>query len=285
MGRNMRGVLQVFVVLTLVASVAQAQGRHSTMAVGREARVSISSPTGPVTVTAWERAEVAVTSPGADQNEYDLSGDSRRVTIRVLRDAPLQVRVPRDAMLNVQTGTGPITIRGLTRTIEAESGSGPVRIEAKAQSITATGFSGGVMITGGGSEITRAESASGSVVITDASGVVDASSSSGSVRVNGDVTDGRLFTVSGSVMFEGTVASGGRLSAETSSGSVFLRLPATTSAEFELSTVTGGITNSFGPRPERATRGPGARLRFVVGNGQARIKGSTVSGSVSLRDR
>lgn len=284
MGRDMRGVLLSFAGLTLIAATAGAQGQPATMTVGREARITVSSASGPVTVTAWERREVSVTTPGNTREEYSFSGDSQRVTIRARHDAPLQVRVPRDAMLNVETGAGPIIVRGLTRTIEAQSGSGPVRIEANAQSITATGFSGGVVIVGGGSEITRAESASGSVIITEATGVVDASSSSGSVRVSGRVTDARLFSVSGSVGFDGTVATGGRLSAESSSGSISLRLPATTSAEFELSTVNGSISNSFGPRAGR-TGSVGAQLRFVVGNGSARIKGSTVSGSVSLRDR
>lgn len=280
----MRGALLGIAALLLTAGLSRAQDVPRTMAVAAGARVSISSAVGPVSVTAWERAEVAVTMGGASPQEYELSGDAQRVTIRVHYTGPLQVRVPRDVMLNVQTGAGPIMIRGVTRNIEAESGSGPVRIEARAQSITATGFSGGVMIVGGGSEVTRAESASGSVIVTDATGVVDASSSSGSVRVNGRVTDARLFSVSGSVSFEGTVERGGRLTAETSSGSVMLRLPATTSAEFELSTVNGRIANSFGPRPER-TGTIGARLHFVVGGGAARIKGATVSGSVTLTDR
>ncbi|HUF65579.1 MAG TPA: DUF4097 family beta strand repeat-containing protein [Gemmatimonadaceae bacterium] len=280
----MRGILLGSVTLMLVATAVSAQGRPGTMAVGREVRIDIRSAVGPVTVTAWDRNEVTVTTPANAPDEYRFSGDGQRVSIRVAHGAPLHVRVPQDAMLNVRAGSGPITIRGLTRTIEAESGSGPVRIEANAQSITATGFSGGVMIIGGGSEITRAESASGSVVITDATGVVDASSSSGSVRASGRVTDARLFSVSGSVSFDGTVESGGRLSAESSSGSVLLQLPATGSAEYELSTVNGSITNSFGPRADRSS-GTGVRLRFVVGGGGARIKGSTVSGSVRLRDR
>jgi hypothetical protein len=282
MGRDMRGIVLAWTASMLVVTSALAQG-HGTMAVGPGARISISSAVGPVTVSAWDRTEVAVIAPGSAQDEYELSGDGRRVTVRVRLGAPVQVRVPHDVMLNVQTGVGPIMIRGVTRTIEAESGSGPVRIEANAQSITATGFSGGVVIVGGGSEITRAESASGSVIITDATGVVDASSISGSVRVGGRVSDARLFSVSGSVSFDGTVENGGRLSAESSSGSVVLRLPATTSAEFELSTVNGGISNSFGPPPERTSGG--SRLRFVVGSGGARIKGSTVNGSVSLRQR
>lgn len=280
----MRGALLGIVTLLLSASLAFAQDGPRTMAVAAGARISISSAVGPVNVTAWDRSEVSVTSGGTSPRDFELSGDAQRVTIRVHRTAPLQVRVPRDALLNVQTGAGPIMIRGVTRTIEAESGSGSVRIEAKAQSITATGFSGGVVIVGGGSEVTRAGSASGSVVITDATGVVDASSSSGSVRLSGQVTDARLFSVSGSVSFEGTVESGGRLTAETSSGSVMLRLPASTSAEFELSTVTGRITNSFGPQREHGSTF-GAQLRFVVGSGAARIKGATVTGSVTLRDR
>jgi hypothetical protein len=94
-----------------------------------------------------------------------------------------------------------------------------------------------------------------------------------------------LFSVSGTVMFDGSIAINGRLSAESSSGSVELTLPRNTSATYELSTISADIDNDFGPPATRARNGSGVSLRFSVGSGGARIKGNSVSGSVILQGR
>jgi DUF4097 and DUF4098 domain-containing protein YvlB len=197
----------------------------------------------------------------------------------------LDVRVPKNAKLTVKCGSGSINITDVDGTIEAESASGTLQIEGHPRTINAQGLSGGVTILGGGRESTHAESVSGSVVVTDARGVVDARSSSGSVTVNGRVRDARLFSVSGDVSFKGSIEDSGRLSAETSSASVELRLPANTSAEYDLSTVSGNIENDFGPAATRVRNNPGVRLNFSVGGGSGHVKAATVSGSVRLMER
>jgi DUF4097 and DUF4098 domain-containing protein YvlB len=281
----MKRFLLSAVALLLANTALGAQERSTTLDVVPDARVRINNPTGPTTVVAWDRGEVQVVADGAMARDVNVRSDRRRVDISAPASIALTVRVPKGVVLDVRSGSGPIQIRGVENAIEAESGSGPISIDATARSITATGFSGGVAIRGGGTEITRAESASGSVMVTQARGVVDLSSSSGSVMANGRVRDGRLFSVSGSVSFDGIVDDGGRLSLESSSGSVSLRLPANTSAEYELSTVQGHIVNSFGPRADVSSIGVGSNLRFSVRGGGARVKASTVTGSVQLNDR
>lgn len=270
--------------LVLAATVIDAQER-TTLAVGADARVRIDNPTGSTTVLGWDRNEVQVVASGSLARGTRTAGDRRRVNVSAPDGVALTVRVPRGVILDVRSGSGSIRIRGVENAIEAESGSGSIRIEATARTITAMGFSGGVDIEGGGTEVTRAESASGSVRVTQAGGVADLRSTSGSVRASGQVRDGRLFSVSGSVSFDGVVENGGRLFLESSSGSVSLRLPANTAAEYELSTVHGHIANAFGPRAETSDTHDGKSLRFSVRGGGARIKASTVSGSVRLHER
>jgi DUF4097 and DUF4098 domain-containing protein YvlB len=260
------------------------QERPATVQASSDARVHIYNPSGSVKVTGWDRDEVAVFGSRGDLRQLELSrGDNgRRIEARATTGFSLDVRVPKGAQLIVECGSGAIEISGVEGSIEAESASGSLQIQGYARSITANGLSGGVTIIGGGSEITHAESVSGSVVITDARGVVDAKSSSGGVTVSGDVRDAKLFSISGDAIFRGTIASGGRLTAESSSAGVEIRLPRNTSAEYELSTVSGDIENEFGPVATRSRNGSGVELRFSVGGGNARVKAATVSGSVRL---
>ena len=262
---------------------ALAQDRTATIGAAANARVSIYNPTGSVKVEAWDRPEVSVIAGRGSFRDLDLlTDDPKHITVRARTGFSIEVHVPRGVQLNVECGSGSIDISGVQGSVEAESQSGSLQIEGRPRSITANGISGGVTILGGGTEITHAESVSGSVVITDAHGVVDAKSSSGSVNVNGRVRDAKLFSVSGDVVFKGTVENGGRLSAESSSAGVELYLPANTSADYELSTVSGDIDNDFGPPATHTRNGSGVTLRFSVAGGGARVKAATVSGSVKL---
>jgi DUF4097 and DUF4098 domain-containing protein YvlB len=278
-------VAVAFAAALLCTATLQAQERPAEMDAARDARVHIYNPSGSVKVTGWDREQVAVYASRSNLRDLELSGDRNRITMRVQNGFSIEVRVPHGAQLIVECGSGSVDISGVDGTVEAESSSGSVQITGAPHSIAATGFSGGVTIMGGGTEITHAESVSGSVVITDAHGVVDAKSSSGSVSVSGDVRDAHLFSVSGDVEFRGTVASAGRLSAESSSASVELKLPRNTSAEYELTTVSGEIDNEFGPTATHSRNGAGVTLRFSIDGGDARIKAASVSGSVHLNSR
>jgi DUF4097 and DUF4098 domain-containing protein YvlB len=261
---------------------AQERPRNSITAnAAANARVRIENPTGPTSVIGWDRREVQVEAATGSIRDVHFTSDGRRVEVMAPVNAALTIRVPKGAVLDVRSGSGPISIRGVENTIDVESGSGPISITATPRRITAVGFSGGVHIRGGGTEFTRAESASGAVNVTNAAGVVDLSSISGAVVARGSIRDGKLFSVSGAVSFAGTVESSARLTLESSSGSVSLRVPADTPAEYELSAVNGRIRNAFGPGVERSGH-VGESLRFTVGSGRARIKATTVSGSVVL---
>lgn len=285
--KTLRASIGIFGMAGLVSlpAAAVAQERPAEIAAARDARITIHNPSGTTTVTAWERDQVAVFASRGSLRYLELSGGGSRVTVRSHTGFTMNVRVPKRAKITVESVSGSIKISGVEGSVEAQSASGSLRIEGAPRSITANGMSGGVMILGGGTEITRAESVSGSVTVTEARGVVDAKSSSGGVRVNGRVRDARLFSVSGTVIFSGSIENGGRVSAESSSASVELRLPASTSAEYELSSVSGHIDNAFGPAATRSRTGSGVSLSFSMHGGSARVKAATVSGSVRLIER
>jgi DUF4097 and DUF4098 domain-containing protein YvlB len=277
----MMGFLRASFVMLLLTPVLGAQESTRTVSAAANARVKIDNPSGPTTVIGWDRNEVQVTARGSRASRVEVTSNTRRVEIDAPHGASLTVHVPRGAMLNVDAASGTVRIQDVTNSIEVEAGGGSVAIEAVARSIVVASFAGSVQIRGGGTEITRVESASGAVVVTQARGVVDVSSTSGSVSLAGQLRDAKLFSVSGSVSFSGAIENGGRLSAETSNGTVSLKLPASTPATYDLSTVNGSIHNAFGPQPDPRTGRP-RDLKFTVQGGGARIKASSVNGSVML---
>jgi DUF4097 and DUF4098 domain-containing protein YvlB len=262
-------------------NTVEAQERSITANAAANARVRIENPTGATSVVGWDRNEVQVQASTGSVRDIRFTSDGRRVEVHVPVNVSVTVRVPKGAALDVRSGSGPISIRDVGNSIDVESGSGSISIDATPRRITAVGFSGGVHIRGGGTEFTRAESASGAVIVTNAAGVVDLSSISGAVSARGRIRDGKLFSVSGAVGFNGTVESGARLTLESSSGTVTLRLPPDTPAEYELLAVNGRIRNSFGPTVDRSGH-VGESLRFTVGSGRSRIRATTVSGAVVL---
>jgi hypothetical protein len=282
----MKRILAVTGALLLVAGQAYAQDRPAvTAGTDPDVSVTISNITGSIVVRACERNEVIVYGGRSVARDLDIDVTPKHVKLEMIQGHDLTLCVPRRAKLRARSTSGSVSVSGVEGTVDVESASGSLLIEGRPRTIHAMGFSGDVTINGGGVEVTRAESVSGSVSVSRASGVVDAKSSSGGVTVRGDVREAQLFSVSGTVQFNGSVANGGRLSAESSSGSVGLTLPRNMSADYEMSTISADIENDFGPSATKTRNGVGVTLRFNVGNGGARIKASSVSGSIILKDR
>ena len=125
---------------------------------------------------------------------------------------------------------------------------------------------------------------SGEIRVPHAIGNINAETASGSITIFGEgVRNAELSTASGEIVFSGTAARDAVLHFDTASGEVEIRISPDFAAAFDLSTVSGEISNDFGPRPTRPRYGAGQDLRFSTGAGSgARIRASSVSGVVRL---
>ena len=258
---------------------------QATMGATADVRVTIDNTSGSITVTAWDRNEVSVLGSRSVLRDLEIDATPQSVQLKMQAGHYLEVKVPRGAQLRAKSVSGFVRVEGVEGSVDIESASGTLQVTGTPRSIHARGFSGGVSIFGGGTEVTRAESISGSVIITRANGIVEARSASGGVNVKGSVKDAQLFSVSGTVSFDGSVERSGKLTAESSSGAVELIVPRNMPADYELSTITADIDNEFGPPATKARGAAGVAVKFSTGNGGARIKGASVSGSIRLSDR
>jgi DUF4097 and DUF4098 domain-containing protein YvlB len=286
----MKSPMLVAMLLVTLCTRAHAQSDVTQIPADGDAQVTITQSRGSLVVTASASRSVAVVSGTALARDVTLKGGGARVDVEISGDRAVELRVPRLAQLRILGGNSSVSVRNVTGTVDVES-SGGIEIVGAPRSIHASGFSGQVVIKGGGTELTRAESIGGAVIISGARGIVDARSSTGMVDVIGDVREATLFSVAGRIRFVGSITTGGRISAETTSGAVELRLPKRTAAAFELSTVSADIRVEFErqhlklspPYPSRTK--PGVRLGFTIGNGAGRVKVATVGGSITLDER
>lgn len=127
------------------------------------------------------------------------------------------------------------------------------------------------------------DTVNGEIEVAGIRGDVSADTTNGDIRVSGLSGNLEADTVNGSI--EATFDRLGgdqRVVAETVNGRVQLRLPADASARIDVGTVNGGIdADDFGLEVDKGFLG--RDLDGEIGSGDARIKVSTVNGSVKIR--
>lgn len=284
-----------FALLLVPAAAAAQETVERTARAAADGTVIVENIAGSIRVTAWDRAEVAVSARlgrglSAEDLEVRSSGNTTRVEIeyprhgRNMGGAELTVRVPAGSRLKVEGVSADVVVEDVRGAIEAESVSGDVTVSGGSRTVKASSVSGNVDVSSPTTDL-RASSVSGNVHATQASGFIEAESTSGNITVRGSrATTVSLHSVSGRVAFEGSLDGNASVDMESFSGTVDLAIPADTRADFDASTFSGSIQNGFSDhRPRTERRGPGSELEFSTGDRGARIELSSFSGVIRIR--
>jgi DUF4097 and DUF4098 domain-containing protein YvlB len=258
--------------------------------------VEISNVAGAVNVTGWDRAEVEVTGHlGEDVERVDVTTAGTRITIKVVlphmssndSDALLDVRVPKNAELNVSGVSADLKTSGLLGAQTLKTVSGEIRADLAGPMFEAKTVSGDMRLRGS-SKVSnmRVETVSGNVVLDRGAGDIDATTVSGDLRLELDPARSvRMHTTSGDLTFQGSLDPAATLDADTISGDLNLRAGGKSGFAYEASTFSGDIGNCFGKSAQSTSKhGPGSRLDGSVGEGKARVRVKSMSGDVTLCD-
>jgi DUF4097 and DUF4098 domain-containing protein YvlB len=263
-----------------VAQLA-AQQRELRAPAAADAVVSIWSENADVRVTGYEGDEVVVRVRTGSIRNVELTGDRARLRIRNEDDEDLDVRVPRRARVDLRSQNGDLSVSDVTGSIYFESLSGDARVSGDARLVEVSLVSGDIDVLGRVASI-KVNTVSGDINLPHAIGVVDASTTSGDIQVSAEgLGRGNFSSTSGTVIFQGEPARDAALYFDSASGTIQLRLRRDFAGDFDISTVSGDIENTMGPRPTRLRYGAGMYLRFNTGAG-ARVRASSVSGTVRL---
>jgi DUF4097 and DUF4098 domain-containing protein YvlB len=255
--------------------------------------VEIENVAGQVDVSGWDRAEVEVTGNiGERVDRVDVSTSPGHTTVRVVlpqqswahgggSEAELVVHVPRKSFLSATVVSANIATHGLQgqQQLRTVSGNidGDLAREAKIDTVSGT-----VMLAAGAGPL-EVNSISGTVTVKEATGDIRVSTVSGTVDLMlGAVTRAHFQTISGPVRVSGALPAGAQLEAQSVSGS--LRFTLKGNADYDVQSFSGSIDNCFGPKAQRSDYGPGVHLTFREGDGSARVRLGTQSGSIQLCD-
>lgn len=230
----------------------------------RGGKVAISSRSGRIAVSGWDRDVVQATAIGDNGPvpiETQTTGDSAHprlllvVTRRNLREARLDVKVPRYADVETLEGyRGDIEISDVEGITLIGAGNGDVTI-SRVGALKVSRRSGDVTVKEAKGDVT-ARSFNGDVVVSNVSGLVDVAATNGDLRVNnagGDVransatgdievrcAKGRaeVSSASGSITLIGI---GGDADASTASGEVIFRGAIRVGGSYRLKSLTGEV--------------------------------------------
>src|SRR5262245_8624874 len=294
----MRRELLIVTAAALLAAVpsARAQTRvEQSRPAAADGVVDIENMSGSVKVVGWDKNEVSVRGTlGRRAEGLEFSGTSTRTHIEVeTQGSPhgvrsdLEISVPAGSRVKVEGFDANITVTGVTGTVYAETVNGSITQTGASKEVELQSVNGSVEVTKAGGRI-RAESVNGAVSLREVSGEVEASTVNGELTVTGSTFErAHLEAVSGSIRFEGDLGKRAILEAETVSGGVEIVLPGSVSADFEISTFSGGIDNELGPAapPKGRRYSPEKELSFTTGSGGAKVVVQTLSGGISLRKR
>lgn len=284
-----------------------------TLRTASDVSISLCIEAGDVTVTGWERDEVEARTasgasvelragetasgarPAASNVEVILRSEnaSARARGQCEETVNVELRVPRGATIEInsrhsrvtvagvaeariETVSGEISLRGVTRRTEAKSISGAIRIEDARGGIRARTITGAIRVTN-----------------ASASAETDALALQ---TINGEILLDRVAyrtvaaaSVIGNVETTGDLASEGRYDFQSNSGDIILNLPADSSFRLNASVSSAGtIITDFPIRhnEERDARSAVRRLTGTHGSGTtAQLNLISHSGTIYLRRR
>jgi len=159
------------------------------------------------------------------------------------RTVRIEVRIPRDADLQIDTGDGSVETQPISGHVKIHTGDGSVRSQAVDGSVDIDTGDGSITLEGAKGDI-RLHTGDGHIEARNLEGRLDANSGDGHIKIDGKLEAMNIKTGDGSI--DARVEPGSRLSSgwsiRTGDGSVDLVLPPDLQANIDASTNDGHIS-------------------------------------------
>jgi DUF4097 and DUF4098 domain-containing protein YvlB len=256
-----RGI--VFVALIAAATLApraHAEDWTKSYSISGRAQVRVDTNDGAVRIITGDTKEVdfRVTYDGYELNktlhiDSRQDGDSVQINARVSghwgisfgrgRHVSIEVHMPKDADLQVDTGDGSVETQSLSGRVKIHTGDGSVNAQAVSGDVDIDTGDGSVTLEGAKGNI-RLHTGDGHIDARNVDGKVDANSGDGHIKIDGRLDELNVKTGDGSI--DARLEPGSKIASSwtirTGDGSVDIVLPADLQANIDASTNDGHIS-------------------------------------------
>jgi len=277
--------------------------------------ISIENQSGTVKVIGWNKDKVAISGQLDDKAE-ELIFEQRGAQIVIKVEYPnmerwtssgtdLIVKAPKNLRLDLASISSDFSLSNLHGGVEAKTVSGDIDGDELTEQVELSTISGNVTTKDLTGKISLS-SVSGDIDDKNSNGRLQLQSVSGEVEVNtkaaevfvnnvsgstdlrlDEVLELRISTVSGDVEAKLHLKDKGLLKASSVSGDVELEFQQGVDANFRLKSNVGGdlvnkLTDDEAKHPKY---GPGAKLNFQTGQGNASVSANSVSGNIVVKSQ
>jgi hypothetical protein len=244
-----------------LTATARAEEWTKSYAISGRAQVRVDTNDGAVRIATGEgkQVEFRVIYDGYELNktihiDSRQDGDSVQLNARVTghwgfswgrgrRGPRIEVRMPKDADLQIDTGDGSVETQPLSGHVKIHTGDGSVRVQAIDGNVDIDTGDGSITVEGAKGDI-RLHTGDGHIDARNLDGRVDANSGDGHIKIDGRLDALNVKTGDGSI--DARVEPGSKLtggwSIRTGDGSVDMVLPADLQANIDASTNDGHIS-------------------------------------------
>ena len=298
------GVIAVaLVAAATLTGTARAEEWTKSYTVSGRAQVRVETNDGAVRIATGDgkQVEFRVIYEGYELNktihvDSRQDGDSVQVNARVTghwgfswgngrRGPRIEVRMPKNADLQIDTGDGSVETQPLSGHVKIHTGDGSVHVQAVDGSVDIDTGDGSITVEGAKGDI-RLHTGDGRIEARNLDGRVDANSGDGHIKIDGRLDALNIKTGDGSI--DARVEPGSKLtggwSIRTGDGSVDVVLPADLRANIDASTNDGHISLSIPVTVEGSfsnsqihgkMNGGGQALTIHTGDGSIRLSKSS----------
>jgi hypothetical protein len=286
-----------------LAPAARAEEWTKSYTVSGRAQVRVDTNDGAVRIATGEskQVEFRIIYEGYELNknlhiDSRQDGDSVQLNARVTghwgfswgrgrRGPRIEVRMPKDADLQIDTGDGSVETQPIKGHVKIHTGDGSVRVQAIDGDVDIDTGDGSITVEGAKGDI-RLHTGDGHIEARNLDGRVDANSGDGHIKIDGRLDALNVKTGDGSIdarVEPGSKLSGG-WSIRTGDGSVDMVLPADLQANIDASTNDGHISLGIPVTVEGTfsnsqihgkMNGGGQSLTIHTGDGSIRLSKSS----------
>ncbi|MGQ0537664.1 MAG: DUF4097 family beta strand repeat-containing protein [Gemmatimonadaceae bacterium] len=251
--------------------------------------IDLSTVSGDISVTGWSRNEAKIRAY-SERGRLRFALSSSRISIEAesrrgrMGETRYELSVPQGVRVILQSTSGDVSAHNVNGPVDARTTSGDIEVRGASGHVELSTTSGDIEASRLRGEV-DVEAVSGEVQLDDVEGNIRFETvSSDIVLRNVRSRDAVASTVSGEILFEGIIARDGRYEFRSHSGNVTLRVPAATSARFEVETYSGELDSDFPITllPGERSRARPRRFSFSLAGGDARVIAETFSGDIIL---